>query len=307
MILKFENTDIGYKCPLVKDIDLSVGSGELVLLIGNNGVGKTTLFKSILKELPVLKGQISVDGRLIQKLSSSELAKEIAMVFSGSKTPPGYKTSDLIALGKYIHYPYYFSLSSKDHKEVEGIIDSMGLSKYSHLMLDQLSDGNLQKAYIARAVVQDSPIILLDEPTTHLDEANKIGILKLLRSLAHEKGKLIIFSSHDWRLAKEFSDRIWYIKEQTLFEGITEDVLYTQRELTDPVLFSFGKEFSLPKIDAPEKEKELLYSLLQKNAKAVLPQMEFRFREGIWEVTSLNNPQSFGSFQEIRDFLLNTI
>jgi iron complex transport system ATP-binding protein len=120
----------------------------------------------------------------------------------------------LISLGKYIHYSFYFKLNETDKLEITEIINKLNLSEYQNKKLTELSDGNLQKAFIGRALAQNSPFIILDEPTTHLDEENKLTILSLLRNLAKSENKLILFSSHDWRLAKEFSDKIWWIKDK---------------------------------------------------------------------------------------------
>ena len=210
MFLQLKKTGIGYKTPLIKGVETSLKLGEVCLLIGNNGVGKTTLIKSILNQIPVLDGEIFLNKKNIKILSSKEIAEQVAIVFSKSQVPANYTLKDLISLGKYIHYPYYFELNDSDRQEVDEIIESLNLNQYKDFQLQKLSDGNLQKAFIGRALAQNSPFIILDEPTTHLDEENKIIILKLLRNLAKKQNKLILFSSHDWRLAKEFSDKIWW-------------------------------------------------------------------------------------------------
>ena len=104
---------------------------------------------------------------------------------------------------------------------MEEIIDSLNLTSYKDFPLKKLSDGNLQKAFIGRALAQNTPMIILDEPTTYLDEENKMMILNLLKKLAKEKNKAILFSSHDWRLAKDFSDKIWWLKDHRLKIGRT--------------------------------------------------------------------------------------
>ena len=216
MFLQLKNTTIGYKTPLIKGVETNLQLGEVCLLIGNNGVGKTTLIKSILNQIPLLGGDIFIHQKNIKPLSSKEIAEQIAVVFSKSQIPANYMLTDLISLGKYIHYPYYFELNKTDKQEVEGIIESLNLTQYKNFPLQKLSDGNLQKAFIGRALAQNSPMIILDEPTTHLDEENKIIILKLLRKLTKNHNKLILFSSHDWRLAKEFSDKIWLVNDGKL-------------------------------------------------------------------------------------------
>ncbi|MDR2206249.1 MAG: ABC transporter ATP-binding protein [Flavobacteriaceae bacterium] len=232
MFLQLKNTNIGYKNSLISGIDTSLKSGDVCLMIGNNGVGKTTLIKSVLNQIPTLGGEILIDDKDVKRFSVKEISEKIAVVFSKYSVPANYKVPDLVALGKYIHYPFYFNLNKTDKQEVMKIIKDLNLEEYNNFPLNQLSDGNLQKVFVGRALAQNSPVIILDEPTTHLDEENKIMILKLLKNLAKKHDKLILFSSHDWRLAKEFADKIWYIKNQTLFSGSVEDVLFQHEELT---------------------------------------------------------------------------
>ena len=187
MHLEVNKANIGYNKTLILNANTSLNLGEVCLLIGNNGVGKTTLIKSILHQTPLLSGEISINNKNIKNLSVKEIAENIAVVFSKSIIPQNYTVEDLISLGKYIHYPFYFELKKEDRKEVSDIIKELDLDQYKHTLLRNLSDGNLQKAFIGRALTQNSPIIILDEPTTHLDEKNKIIILKTLRKLAKEQ------------------------------------------------------------------------------------------------------------------------
>ncbi|MGA9211690.1 ABC transporter ATP-binding protein [Kaistella sp.] len=305
MFLELKNTTIGYKTPLIKGVETSLNLGDICLLIGNNGVGKTTLIKSILNQISLLEGEVFLGQKNIKILSNKEIAEQIAVVFSKSQIPANYTLTDLISLGKYIHYPYYFELKSTDKQEVEGIIESLNLTQYRDFPLQKLSDGNLQKAFIGRALAQNSPMIILDEPTTHLDEENKIIILKLLRNLAKTQNKLILFSSHDWRLAKEFSDKIWLINDEKLNAGIAEDILMKHDELLNPKLFNFNKEFRAPQIFAPTLQKEMLYSFLQKNFNKNLSFLKFEFKDRFWEISTHSFHRKFNSFEEITHFLQN--
>ncbi|WP_366935844.1 ABC transporter ATP-binding protein [uncultured Chryseobacterium sp.] len=299
MQLKISQADIGYKEILISGADAQLKSGEVCLLIGNNGVGKTTLIRSVLHQIPILRGTITLGDKNIQELSVKEIAEYIAVVLSKSAIPQNYTVNDLVSLGKYIHYPFYFELSKEDQKEVRETIENLGLQQYDATPLKNLSDGNLQKAFIGRALTQNSPVIILDEPTTHLDEKNKIIILKTLRKLAREHHKLILFSSHDWRLAKEFADKIWYIKDRTLHAGMVEDVLIRHHELTDPSLFNVNEYFKAPHIIAPPLYKEMLYSLLQKNSTADLSHLSFEFMDNRWHIDVKGNGYQCGSFEEI--------
>lgn len=299
MHLQIKQANIGYDKTLISNANASLNLGDVCLLIGNNGVGKTTLIKSILHQNPLLDGEISINNKNVKNLSVKEIAENIAIVFSKAIIPQNYTVEDLISLGKYIYYPFYFELKKEDREEVSNIIEELDLVEYKNTPLKNLSDGNLQKAFIGRALTQNSPIIILDEPTTHLDEKNKIIILKTLRKLAKEQNKLILFSSHDWRLAKEFADKIWYIKNQELFSGIVEDILLKHDELTNASLFQVNENFVAPSIISPEIQKEMLYSLLQKNFQKDLSLFQFKYNNTFWEISYKNEMHKCESFEEI--------
>lgn len=305
MFLRINQINIGYNKTLISNANADLRLGEVCLLIGNNGVGKTTLIKSILHQLPLLDGEILINGKNVKSLSVKEIAENIAVVFSKSNIPRHHTVEDLISLGKYIYYPFYFELKKEDREEVYHIIEELDLVQYRHTPLKNLSDGNLQKAFIGRAITQNSPVIILDEPTTHLDEKNKIIILKTLRKLAKKQNKIILFSSHDWRLAKEFADKIWYVKDQQLFSGIVEDVLLQHDELTNASLFQVNDRFVPPSITAPQVHKEMLYSLLQKNFEKDLSSFNFDYENEIWEIRNNNFNHQCESFEEIVDFIKN--
>ncbi|NIF05969.1 ABC transporter ATP-binding protein [Chryseobacterium sp. Tr-659] len=305
MHLQINQANIGYNKTLITNANADLKLGDVCLLIGNNGVGKTTLIKSILHQLPLLDGEILINGKNIKDLSVREIAENIAIVFSKSVIPQHYTVEDLISLGKYIYYPFYFELKKEDREEIADIIEELDLSQYRYTLLKNLSDGNLQKAFIGRAITQNSPIIILDEPTTHLDEKNKIIILKTLRKLAKEQNKLILFSSHDWRLAKEFADKIWYVKNSQLHYGIVEDILLQHDELTNASLFQMSESFIPPQISAPQFHKEMLYSLLQKNFSKDLSFLNFEFKDSFWVITKDSEQEQCESFEEIINYLKN--
>ena len=305
--LEIKHADIGYHQPLITGANASLEAGEICLLVGNNGTGKTTLIKSILNQIPLLKGEIRLNGSNIRTLDEQKTAALVAVVFSKAELPYNYTTTDLVSLGKYIHYPYYFRLNQADRREVYSVMEELHLLPYRDLSLQQLSDGNIQKAFIARAFVQNSPFIVLDEPTTHLDEENKIMILKLLRRMAKEHGRTILFSSHDWRLAKEFSDKIWYLKDGQLQSGITEDILLRNPELLHPALFRVNDAFLAPVIIAPPTETEMLYSFLQKNFNTDLSAFVFRFDGQIWNIKKDDKSHISVSFRDIAEVIHKTL
>jgi iron complex transport system ATP-binding protein len=305
MFLQIKQANIGYDKTLISNAYADLKLGDVCLLIGNNGVGKTTLIKSILNQISLLGGEILINHKNIKDLSVKETAENIAVVFSKSNVPQHHTVEDLISLGKYIYYPFYFELKKEDREEISHIIDELDLAQYRHTLLKNLSDGNLQKAFIGRAIAQNSPVVILDEPTTHLDEKNKLIILKTLRRLAKEQHKIILFSSHDWRLAKEFADKIWYVKDNHLFSGLVEDVLLQHDEFTNVSLFQVNENFVPPSINAPQVHKEMLYSLLQKNFEKDLSALHFEYKNGFWGILTDTSNQQYESFEEIVDFIKN--
>jgi iron complex transport system ATP-binding protein len=299
MYLQINQAKIGYDKTLISNVNADLNLGEVCLLIGNNGVGKTTLIKSILHQNSLLEGEILINNKNVKELSVKEIAENIAVVFSKSVIPQNHTVEDLISLGKYIYYPFYFELKQEDREEVKEIIHELDLTQYKNTLLRNLSDGNLQKAFIGRALTQNSPIIILDEPTTHLDEKNKLIILKTLRKLAKQQNKLILFSSHDWRLAKEFADKMWYVKDSHLYSGIVEDVLLQHDELTNVSLFQVNENFVAPSIKSPQIQKEMLFSLLQKNFQKDLSSFDFNYNESVWEISFDNKQYRCESFEDI--------
>lgn len=297
--LRIKNVSLGYQNPLIEGVNTSLELGDVCLLIGNNGVGKTTLIKSILGQISLICGSIEIEDLDIYKMSLSDISKKITVVFSKALISENLTVFDLVSLGKFVHYPYYFSLNNEDKIEVEKVISELGLEEYKNFPVNKLSDGNFQKALIGRALIQNTKMIILDEPTTFLDEENKVMILSILRKLAKEKNKVILFSSHDWRLAKEFSDKIWWITNKTLQSGFAEDFLLQHKDLIDPKYYSLSDKFISPKINAPELEKEMLFSALQKNFNQDLSFLIIDFTGDLWHIHFDNEIKKVSSLNEI--------
>lgn len=301
--LEIKKAHIGYEKPLINTINATLKLGDVALLMGNNGVGKTTLIKTLLKQLPLLSGQILINGDDINTYNSKSIAELISIVFSKSEIPSNYTVFDLISFGKYIHYPYYFKLNKKDIQEIEDIISRLQLEQYRDTLLIHLSDGNLQKVFIGRALAQNSPVIILDEPTTHLDEDNKLMILKLLRDLAKNDQKLVLFSSHDWRLAKEFSDQLWWVKNNLMISGLTEEVLLNNQDLINNHILFSSSNFVAPEILATDPEKELMHSFLQKNFETDLSKYKIVLKNEKWDIIFNDFHDNCQDFSEVANSL----
>ena len=223
-VLRLENLSIGYRSPILSNINTSIKKGEILLLTGKNGCGKTTLLKTIYGEIPLLKGNIIIEEKNVSEISNNEIARYIAVVLSKALNNPNLRVFDLIILGRYPYKTWYQRLSKKEMETIEHVIHILGLHNYKEYNINKLSDGNLQKVMIARALVQDSPLLILDEPTSHLDMENKLELMKIIRHYANEKEKAILFTSHDLALGLTVSDKLWFIKDSVLYAGYTEDI-----------------------------------------------------------------------------------
>ena len=223
-ILELFNLSIGYKTKKKKTIvannmNVSVERGNLVCILGKNGIGKSTLLRTIARVQPKLSGQINLSDRGLESFSSIDLAKKIGLVLT-EKVPTGNLTVyELIALGRQPYTNWLGTLTNEDREQVKTSIEKTNLTELIHSRCDELSDGQLQRVMICRALAQNTPIIILDEPTAHLDIQNKMLTFKLLKNLAHQLNKTIIVSTHEAQLALQLADQLWLMTEEGLIDG----------------------------------------------------------------------------------------
>ena len=230
-IISIRNASIGYRQKasiqkmVAEGISLHALKGELVALIGGNGVGKSTLLRTIAGSQPVIKGEIFVKGTAIHSYKEKELALIMSFVSTEIIRVSNLTVFDLISLGRYPHTNWSGKLTDEDQQIVEEAIEMVGLRGYENKMVNFISDGERQKTMIARTLAQDTDIIVLDEPTAFLDLSNKYEIVHILHRLANEKGKTILFSTHDLTTAIAESDRVWLMLESSVEEGSPEDLI----------------------------------------------------------------------------------
>jgi iron complex transport system ATP-binding protein len=216
--INIKNLSIGYTSKkkalvIAKNINIKVDQPKLIALIGKNGIGKSTLLKTLSKVQPKLKGAIFIEGVNIENYSTKNLSQKISIVLT-EKTPPSNLTVfELVALGRQTYTNWIGKLSEIDKVKIENAINKCNINHLKSKKIDELSDGQYQKMMIARALAQDTAIILLDEPTAHLDINNKIEIFKLLKNLVAKENKLIIISTHELQLALHLSDDFWVMTE----------------------------------------------------------------------------------------------
>jgi len=210
---------------ILKEISCSVMRGEMVSLIGPNGSGKSTLLKTMIGLMPYFAGQIHIEGIESGNTSRMQLAKMIGYVAAGSPVPNNMRVEELVALGRFPHTNWIGRLQPADRQIINESIESVGMSHLAGRSLFKLSDGEKQRAMIARALAQDPALLVLDEPTAFLDLPNKYELIKLLKRLAGERSKAIVLSTHDLNIAVRESDKIWLLHEGHISEGAPEDLL----------------------------------------------------------------------------------
>ena len=207
--LSIQALSIGYKnLTVALNIDFELQAGEFSAIVGVNGIGKSTLLRTLARLQPKLDGSIKIQQRPLRKFSAPELAHQLALVLTEPLATKNLTVAELIALGRQPHTNWLGTLTPHDLNTIEECLSVFDLEKLKHKKCHELSDGQLQRLHIARAMAQDTPIILLDEPTTHLDLSHKVRIFKLLRQLAHEHRKTILFTSHEIDLAIQLCDKI---------------------------------------------------------------------------------------------------
>lgn len=204
-------------------MNVSLLANELTCLIGPNGVGKSTLLKTITGFLPPLDGNILLHNKKLTDYSPQEMAKEIGVVLT-SKVDTQLTVFDMVGMGRTPYTGFWGTLSEEDKQIVHDAILSTGISHLAKRNFQELSDGERQKVMIAKALAQQTSLIILDEPTAFLDYPSKVKTLQMLRHLAHEQHKSILLSTHDVELALQLSDHLWLMEEGQLHNGSPKEL-----------------------------------------------------------------------------------
>jgi iron complex transport system ATP-binding protein len=213
IILSASNLSIGYKTKsaittLSQNLNLNLEKGKLIALIGANGIGKSTLLRTLSGIQKPLSGKVRLQNKNIQEYEPLELAQEMSLVLTEKLPPSNLSVFELIALGRQPYTNWIGKLTDTDRGKIQSAIENAQVSHLVDKKFYEISDGQLQKVLIARALAQDTPLIILDEPTTHLDLLHKVALFKLLKKLTQETGKCILFSTHDIDMAIQISDEI---------------------------------------------------------------------------------------------------
>jgi iron complex transport system ATP-binding protein len=229
-ILTVRNLEIGYgkpphHCSLVPPVNASAGKGELVAVIGRNGIGKSTFLRTITGLQNPLGGEILINGLPLTSYSNKTLAHNIGYISTEPVRVENMTVFDLVALGRYPHTGWTGSLNIADREAIEFSILNAGIGKLRGRNINELSDGERQRAMIARVLAQDTSIVVMDEPTAFLDIRSRYEMIHLLQELTRIEKKTIIFSTHDFIVAAGESDKIWMFLDDRFVEGAPEDLI----------------------------------------------------------------------------------
>ena len=217
-ILKTKSLSIGYEGKtVVSDINVTLNEGDIIALVGPNGAGKSTLFKTFSTHIKPVGGTIELFGKDLMTISPKERAKLLGIVLTERPDDMFMKVYDVVAAGRYPYTGMFGKLSDNDEKEIKVSLELVGVNHLIDRVFNTLSDGEKQKVMIAKAIAQTTPIIMLDEPTAFLDYPSKIELFSLLKKLAKEQHKAILFSSHDLELLLRYTDNLWIIAKNKPF------------------------------------------------------------------------------------------
>lgn len=232
-MIELSHISTGYGIKIIlNDVSVAFEKGKLTSIIGANGCGKSTMLKTILGILPSKSGNVTIDGARLKEMSRNDIARRIAYL-SQEKNTPDMTVEQLVLHGRFPHLSYPRRYTDQDRVIAVGVMEQMGIVEYAHKPLYSLSGGMKQNSYIAMALAQETDYILLDEPTTYLDIAHQLELMKILRSLA-DSGKGIVAVMHDLPMAFTFSDKIILINDGRIVDDERPEKIY-ERNVIDKV------------------------------------------------------------------------
>ena len=231
-MLQAKNLCIGHEKgkPIIEGINFACSTGDLIILLGVNGIGKSTLLKTVCGLLKPLSGSVLYDQTDIFEKTAGDRAKLISGVFTGRDFDPFISVREFVTLGRYPYTNWLGTLTDLDKNKIAEALNVLGIEGLADKKVHQISDGERQKAMIAKALAQDTPVIIMDEPTAFLDYKNKAELLETIKRLAVEQNKIIIVSTHDISSSLPYSAKAFLITEAgTFVEVVNSD--YTEKDL----------------------------------------------------------------------------
>jgi iron complex transport system ATP-binding protein len=222
---KFENTSVGYNGKaIIKNLNHELVPGDIVSLMGWNGSGKSTMLKSICGLIDLVEGNIVLDNKLISDMSHKEISKKISIVLSSKPEVMFSTVYDIVCLGRSPFLSFLGVLTKEDKEIVDKCLKYFNLEGLINKDFNELSDGQKQRVLMAKSLAQDTPIILFDEPLSYLDIPHKLSTIELIKNIAKELKKIIIFSTHDWPYIKNEDFKVWYINEGESEESSVQSI-----------------------------------------------------------------------------------
>ncbi|MGW0329739.1 ABC transporter ATP-binding protein [Nocardia sp. NPDC003183] len=260
--LRADRVRLGYKGTTISDqLSVDIPDGKFTVIIGPNACGKSTLLRALARLLTPESGTVLLDGKPISSYPAKQVARQIGLLPQTSTAPDGIRVADLVARGRYPHQTLLRQWSKADEEAVTSAMTATGVTELSARMVDELSGGQRQRVWIAMVLAQDTPLILLDEPTTYLDIAYQIQLLDLCRSLNRESGRTVVAVLHDLNHAFRYADHLVAMRDgRVVATGAPADIVTA--ELVDEV-FSLRCRI----VDDPETGTPLVIPLAQDAAK----------------------------------------
>lgn len=292
-IIEIDDLSIGYhkgKHPkhVLEHINVNLEKGEMVCLLGQNGIGKSTLIRTIAGIQPYLSGNILINHRSLSEFSAPELARTISLVLTDRIFTGNLTVTELITLGRHPYTNWIGSLGSEDIAKISWATEICGCSEIKDHLIGELSDGQMQKALIGRALAQDTDIIILDEPTAHLDLVNKISVLNLLKELSNKTGKSILIATHELDFSFQIADKTWIaLNKDRLVSGMPEDLILNHT--IDQLISHKALDFDMTNGRFSVKYKPDHYCNLKGDQSAVFWTTN-ALRRNYWEITQNQSP-----------------
>ena len=225
-MIQLKDLTLGYEQrTLLEKVSAHITGGQLVALLGRNGTGKSTLLRAVMGLEKPQNGEIILHGNNIASLKPEELARNISFVTTDKVRIANLRCRDVVALGRAPYTNWLGQLQGADKEKVDNAMHLVGMDSYAEKTMDKMSDGECQRIMIARALAQDTPVILLDEPTAFLDLPNRYELCLLLRKLTQKEGKCILFSTHDLDIALSLCDTIMLIDNPQLYSLPTNEMI----------------------------------------------------------------------------------
>ncbi|WP_309122844.1 ABC transporter ATP-binding protein [Paenibacillus sp.] len=225
--MQTEGLHIGYGgVPIVEDLNLLLPDGRVTALVGANGSGKSTILKAMSRILKPSAGRVLLDGKTIERHSTRDVARQLAILPQQPVAPEGLTVEELVSFGRFPHQRGLGAMNAEDKKAIRRALAVTGMESFADRSVDQLSGGQRQRTWIAMAIAQETELLFLDEPTTFLDMAHQLEVLQLLRRLNREEGRTIVMVVHDLNHASLYADHVVAIQRgRIVLQGAPADVI----------------------------------------------------------------------------------